>query len=373
MTPAPRSSDETKLPEGERRFRRLVNVLDHTVVWELDDSAGKYTFVSEHSHVVLGFPCTEWVKDAGFFESRFLPGDVERFRELLAKLRAGDNDLRLEHRCIKADGSIVWLHTGVHRDDENGAVLLRGVTIDITNLKIAEERERAAKEEAERTARAYEEMMAIISHDLRSPLQSISLGAVLLGKDPAAGPRVVSAIERSAKQMQRLIEDLTDLSQVRTRKLKISPTQVSTDEILRETFERFRPIAAERGVAFEALDATAHTVLRCDAKRIAQVLGNLVSNAIKFSKPGPESLVSVSLHVDPLEATFCVRDRGPGIAPDDLARVFDREWQARETADLGSGLGLYIAKGIVEAHAGRIWVESTLHEGATFRFTVPLG
>lgn len=357
---------------GEEHFRRLVDALDHAVVWEFDDTHQKYTFVSEHSRLVLGHLCTEWMDDPHFFEERIKPDDLPKFEEALAKLRAGEmNDVRLEHRCTKADGTEVWVHTGVHRADESGTTFLRGVTIDINNIKLAEARERRAKEEAERTTTAYEEVMAIISHDLRTPVQAIRMAATALEGDVALAPRLAASIGRSALQIERLIEDLTDLSQIRTRQLRVTPTEVSTETILHETLEHFAPLAAVRGATLVSPAGRHSTVLKCDAKRIAQVLANLVGNAIKFSREDGTARIEVTVVVDELEATFSVIDNGPGIAHADLARVFDREWQAPETASQGSGLGLYIAKGIVEAHAGRIWVESILGRGAAFHFTVP--
>ncbi|RYZ65053.1 MAG: PAS domain S-box protein, partial [Proteobacteria bacterium] len=260
------------MSSGEQRFRRLVDALDHAIVWEFDDTEQQYTFVSEHSKLVLGHDCREWIKDPGFFERHVIAEDQPKLGEALGKIRAGQsNDMRLEHRCIKNDGTIVWVHTGVHRADEAGKVLLRGVTIDINNVKRAEERERAAKEEAQRTTRAYEEIMAIISHDLRTPLQSIALAARTLGRDTRLADRLAPTIAGSAAQMERLIDDLTDLSQIRTKKLKVTPTEISTHEILRDVLERFGPIAEASAVRLtSALDEP--IVLRCDPKRIAQVL-----------------------------------------------------------------------------------------------------
>ncbi len=357
---------------GEEHFRRLVDALDHAVVWEFDDTAQRYTFVSEHSKLVLGYPCTEWMQDPSFFQQHVALADLPKMEEAVAKLRGGEvNDVRLEHRCTKADGTLIWLHTGMHRADENGTRFLRGVTVDINSVKIAEERERHAKEVAERTTAAYEEVMAIISHDLRTPVQTIRMAASALEADPATAVRLAKAIGNSARQIERLIEDLTDLSQIRTRKLRVTPTEVSTEDILRETLEHFAPLAAQLRVELVVPAEPEHAMLKCDAKRITQVLSNIIGNSIKFGRGDGSARIDVSITVDELEATFHVSDNGPGIAHADLERVFEREWQAHETVSAGSGLGLYIAKGIVEAHAGRIWVESIVGRGAAFHFTVP--
>src|SRR5690349_23761321 len=131
----------------EHRFRRLVDALDHVVIWEFDETAQRYTFVSRHSLLVLGYECDEWMSSPTFLRDHVVPEDRLKLEQLLDKLRSDSdvNDLRLEHRCAKADGSIIWVHTGVHREDEGGHMLLRGVTVDINNLKRAEEREREAR------------------------------------------------------------------------------------------------------------------------------------------------------------------------------------------------------------------------------------
>jgi PAS domain S-box-containing protein len=364
-------SDTHETSAGDARFRRLVDALDHAIVWEFDDTAQRYRFVSEHSKLVLGYDCDAWMSDPTFLERRIVPEDVAKFAEVLSKLRSGEaNDLRLEHRCTNADGSTIWVHTGIHREDENGCTLLRGVTIDINSIKTAEERERAAREQAEDAVNAYEEIMAIVSHDLRNPLNSILLGAESLELDSSNASKTAPLIARSAKRMARLIDDLMDLSSIRARRLTVTPTEVTTHALIREAMEGFASIAAEKGIELRASEGVL-TTLHCDPKRIAQVLSNLLGNAVKFTPSG--GTVTVSASVDDLEAHLSVGDNGPGIAPDHLSRVFERNWQARENASQGSsGLGLFISKGIVEAHAGRIWVESVLGQGATFHFTLPL-
>lgn len=355
---------------GEERFRRLVDELDHAIVWEFDDTEQKYTFVSRHSSLVLGYDCDAWMDDAHFFERRVDPEDAPKFDEVLAKLRTGEaNDLRLEHRCKKQDGSVVWVHTGIHREIENGRALLRGVTIDINNVKAAEARERAAREQAEKAMTAYEEIMAIVSHELRNPLNAILLGAVTIDRDAARGAAVVPTIIRSAERMARLLDDLVDLSSIRAGRLTVTPTEVSTHDLAREAIEGFASSASKKGITLR-LDEQGSVTLRCDPRRIAQVLSNIIGNALKFTPKGGTVVLAVT--VNDLEAELTVKDTGPGIAPEDLTRVFERSWQARETAAQGSGLGLHIAKGIVDAHAGRIWVESTVGEGAVFHVALPV-
>jgi len=352
------------------RFLRLVNALDHAVVWEFDDTAQCYTFVSDHSRVVLGYDSDEWAADPHRFERCIVPEDLPGFLALITKLRTGEaNDLRLEHRCLRADGHVTWVHTGVHREDEAGHCMFRGVTIDVHGVKAAEERERTAKEHAEQAVRHLEEVMAIVSHDVRGPLGSLLMGVDALEADASNVPKTLAVIRRSALRLARLIDDLVDLSSIRSRRLSVITTESTTQALLEEGLAEIAADAAAKDISL-VLERGPELTIRCDPKRIAQVLSNLLSNAVKFSRSG--GTIEVGTQVDPLEVIFWVRDGGVGIPQGSLSRVFDRHWQAPATAAQGQGLGLFISKGIVEAHGGRIWAESEVGRGTTFRFALPI-
>lgn len=362
---------EPNLDRERHRFRRLVDALDHVVIWEFDETLQRYTFVSQHSMLVLGFPAEEWMDNPQFLEEHLTEEDLPKLRELLDKLRTDDevNDLRLEHRCKKADGTVIWAHTGVHREDEDGHMLFRGVTVDINSIKTAEERERGAREVAERAVHARDEVLAVVTHDLRNPLGNIRLAAAAIGESPGEATRSLQIIERSVKRMESLIDDLVDASAIRARGLKLSRTTLETATFVPQLAEEFRSMFEEKDVRLFH-EVHAQVTISCDPRRIAQVVSNLLHNALKFTDPG--GTVKLVVSVDHLEATFTVEDSGHGIAPDDLDKVFEREWQSEETAHLGSGMGLYIAKGIVEAHSGRITVSSELGRGTAFVFTLPM-
>jgi PAS domain S-box-containing protein len=360
------SSDQT----GERRFQRLVETLDHAVVWEFDDTAQRYTFVSQHSKLVLGYEAEEWLADSKFFEARVHPEDLARVHEAFAKLRRKElTDLRLEHRCRRADGSVVWVHSGVHCEEEHGCVLFRGVTIDIDYLKQAEERERIARTQAERAASARDEILAVVAHDLRNPLNTVQIACETLDR-PELLARNVQLIRRAVKQMQGLIEDLVDAASIRASRLRMSPSTFEPVQVVTEAAEDFAGDAAERGITLAIEhDASQPVTLKGDGRRVTQALSNLINNALKFTERGGS--VTLRLKFDDLHVRFEVADTGRGIAPQDIDKVFERAWQSDETAHLGSGMGLYITKGIVEAHGGEIQVVSVLGQGSVFSFFLP--
>ncbi len=363
MSEAPHNTDE-------RRFRRLVDTLDHAVVWEFDDTHQKYTFVSQHSKLVLGYENDEWANDPQFFEERVHPDDLARVLEAFAKLRRRElTDVRLEHRCRRADGTTIWVHSGVHCEEESGGrVLFRGVTIDIDHLKRAEERERKARAEAERTAKARDEVLAVVAHDLRNPLNTVQLAVETLGQ-PEQLARGTQLIRRAVKQMQGLIDDLVDAASIRASRLRITTGAFSPVALAREVADDFAGDATERGVSLVVQVDDAAAELRGDHARIRQALSNLVNNALKFTERGGS--VTLRVLVDPLQVRFEVADTGRGIAPQEVSKVFDRDWQSDETAHLGSGMGLYIAKGIIEAHGGEIKVVSALGQGSLFSVVLP--
>jgi PAS domain S-box-containing protein len=353
----------------ERRFRRLVDTLDHAVVWEFDDTLQRYTFVSEHSRMVLGYPAEDWLQDPHFFDKRVHPDDLPKLQEMLGMLRRKEStDLRCELRCAKQDGTRVWVHTGVHYEEEHGHCLFRGVTIDINHVKAAEERERAAREEAERAGRARDEVLAVVAHDLRNPLSTIRLACDVLN-DTTPQPRQLEMIRRAVRRMQGLIEDLVDAASIRAARLSINITEIDSEKLVREIADDFAAEAAEKGIAL-AVDVESTAAVGCDGRRIAQALSNLVNNALKFTDQG--GVVTLRVRTDELQAHFTVEDTGRGIAPEEIDKVFERAWQSDETAHLGSGMGLYIAKGVVEAHGGEIHVTSELGRGSVFSFSLPL-
>jgi signal transduction histidine kinase len=134
--------------------------------------------------------------------------------------------------------------------------------------------------------------------------------------------------------------------------------------------EQMRPLAAARSQQLSCRAPRELPTIQADPSRLQQVLSNVIGNAIKFTPEG--GAIAVQAIVAQGDVRFSVRDSGPGISAEDLPRLFDRHWRARRTAHLGAGLGLAIARGIVEAHGGRIWAESDAGRGATFHFVLPL-
>jgi len=235
-------------------------------------------------------------------------------------------------------------------------------------------------QQARQASRARDDTLAAISHDLRNGLNTVLTAVGLLLRslppddDTRRDRRHVEAIKRSAERMNRLIADLLDVASIESGRLFVEPRREPVQSMVAEAVAVCRDPARERTLRIEQHVAEEYLEAVCDRDRVLQVLGALMSNAIKFTPDG--GLVQVTAGRFDDEVLFTVRDTGIGVSPRQLPHVFDRFWQATPKARLGSGLGLTIAKGIVEAMGGRIWVESRPNEtgngGTTFFFTLPL-
>ena len=226
-------------------------------------------------------------------------------------------------------------------------------------------------EQARRAIQSREDLLAVVSHDLRNPLSVILVSATLALHTSPPGDtnrRAIEAVRRSALRMDRLISDLLDASTIEAGRLSLETAAQSVDLIVRDAIEALEAPAAQKRVKLEVVGGGDLGVF-CDRGRMLQVFSNVIGNATKFTPEGG----SITVRVEPRdqEVCFSVTDTGPGIPEDQLPRLFDRYWQAKRTARLGTGLGLTIAKGIIEAQGGRIAVESKLGVGSTFSFTLP--
>jgi signal transduction histidine kinase len=233
--------------------------------------------------------------------------------------------------------------------------------------------ERARRRDAELTARAREQVLGVVAHDLRNPLHLVMATTEMLGEpalDPERRRELLGMTMRATTQMRRLVSDLLDAVRIQTGRLTLDLEAVTIGAIVDQAEEMARPLAAERAVSLESSATDRSIRLRIDRARIQQVLGNLLGNAIKFTKPGGRVVLEASVEND--VAVLAVRDTGPGIPAERLSHVFDQFWQGDSKDRRGVGLGLAIAKALVEAHGGSIAVESRVGEGSTFSFTLPV-
>jgi signal transduction histidine kinase len=247
---------------------------------------------------------------------------------------------------------------------------LRGVVLTFTDLSEIREAERALQQ----AVRARDEMVAVVSHDLRGPVSTINSAAQLLLEVPLGESRWrehVAGIERSSRRLSTLIRDLLDVARIDTGVLSLFARPVSSGQLIEEALALAQPGAQQSGVRLEQHGPEQSLPdVRVDRPRVLQVFANLLDNGVRHSVTG--DVISIESIVYEREVEFVVRDAGPGIPGPAQARIFDRFYQIENGRGQGLGLGLAIAKGIVEAHGGRIWVDSEVGEGSAFRFTLPV-
>jgi PAS domain S-box-containing protein len=325
---------------------------------------------------------------------------ASRHPEHELEIAARDGSYQEEGWRVRKDGSQFFASVVITavRDGEGELMGFAKVTRDVTEWRAAEEarlkaaaelevrvaertreltavneRLEAAYEEAQRAVRMREEVLAVVSHDLRNPLGAVQMAAALLllrlGNDPRSRKQV-ETIHRSATRMEHLLADLLDMASIQAGRLALERQPEDPQQILAETMEAHEPAAREKGIDIDRQCDLGDSLLHCDRERVLQVLGNLIGNAIKICRPGDS--ITVSCAAAGGRAVFAVSDTGPGIPEDELPHLFEPYWSAKRHAKKGTGLGLYISRGIVEAHGGRLWVESTHGNGACFYFSLPL-
>jgi signal transduction histidine kinase len=240
-----------------------------------------------------------------------------------------------------------------------------------TDQHLLTERARSDEELAHR-----DDFLSIVSHDLRNLLGTIAMGAQIIEEDASTNGEADSTAQMARRirgvvaRMSRLIGDLVDVSSLEAGKLGVALAPRDATAVILEALDTFRPTASAKGISLEQEHVEPSLVATFDHDRILQVLANLIGNAIKFTPKAGVIRVSAARAGD--DVRLSVRDTGPGIPEAQREAVFERFWQVGANDRRGLGLGLYIARGIVEAHGGTIRAESTLGEGSTFSFTLPV-
>lgn len=299
--------------------------------------------------------------------------------------RVPEADVALE-RIRRLAGTSIIVVPLVSRGESFGTITFGSTRTDRfyrrTDLALAEELARTATlalenarlyQAAERAIRARDEVLAVVSHDLRNPVHRVKMAAeLLLDTDQVkeGGRASVGIISRAVDSMTRLISDLLDVSRIEAGRLSLDAAPTPVSALLARLDEEFGHVARAEGREWQMRAPDGLPTLELDEHRIMQCLGNLIGNAIKFTPKGGSITIEGRARDDGgVDIGVC--DTGPGMAPEQLAHVFDRFWQAGRGDKRGAGLGLAIAKGIAEAHGGRLRMESQAGEGTQAWLELP--
>ncbi|GAC1353675.1 MAG: hypothetical protein NVS3B10_06140 [Polyangiales bacterium] len=329
------------IPSAPSR-ERLDAILDS--VARLDDGTTPRLFVDEAHHALLSPAERETARELGLHSWLRAPLEVDGHRLGVLTLLGGYGDAPFDERLL---GSVAAL-------SERAA--------------IAEDNSRLHR--AALAAIQYrDELLTLVSHDLKNPLGAILITAdALLASGATVVPRQLELIRRAARRMVHLIGDLLDVASIEARHLAVQLAPHRLAPLLQDAVDALRPIASDKGITLEVDCPPELPLVSVDRLRLHQILSNLLGNALKFT--GRHGCISLRAEQQGEHVRLLVTDTGSGIAPEDLPHVFERFWQAPETARHGTGLGLYIVRSLVEAQGGTISVRSGLGVGTTFAFTV---
>ena len=343
---------------------RLRSILDHApnAIW-VKDADGRILLANQRLAEAIGQPLDRLL---GKRSRDILPPDVAAQHEAHdAQVLHGQESIDAEEVVPAPGGERTFLSTKFVIPGE--PPLVGAIATEITERKRMEHELRIA-------VKTREDVLAVVSHDLRSPLQTVQLAVSMLQAQPHGDHRerrYLEMIHRASLRMDTLIDDLLDTANIRAGRLVLDVKREALDSVVTEALDLQEPLAAEKGIALVRAAIVQGVDVMCDRDRILQVFGNLVGNAIKFCRAGDSITVGAERAGDFVQ--LVVANTGPPIGPDVLPYLFDAYWSGAEHASQGSGLGLFICRGIVEGHGGRIWAESGPGEtGVRFLFTLPV-
>ncbi len=360
--------------ESELKFREMARLLPQ-IIFETD-TQGRLTYANKQAHEMLGY-----ADDFQFIGLNtldfYIPEDQARAKENIRRKLTGSDETNNEYTMVRKDGSLINVlvsSTPIVKD--NKLIGLRGVIVDITQRKKAEE----ALKESEKLLRELnaqkDKFFTIISHDLKSPFNAIyALSQHLVDqmkeKDYEGVEEYAKIIEQSSERAMNLLMNLLQWSQAQTGRIVFEPEHFELVRLIDESIRIIEDVARNKSIAIK-YQLPNHLLVHADRQMLSSILRNLVNNAIKFSMPGSEVLISAERIQSAVK--ICIKDHGVGIPKERLDKLFriDEAESTRGTAnEKGTGLGLILCKEFVEKHGGSIWVESKQGHGTSFYFTLP--
>ncbi|MEI6436237.1 MAG: PAS domain S-box protein, partial [Bacteroidota bacterium] len=370
-----RQQAQESLRESESALRQAQEIAK-LGSWEYDLINQKVKW-SENCYIIYGLKPYELKPTFEYFKSRVHPDDLHIIDETFETISRFKKPINIEVRMLFPEGNDSWakiIIAPVVIDDK--LVALKGVQIDITELKKIEFELIKAKEKAVESDRLKSAFLTNMSHEIRTPMNGILGFSELLKEPKLTGEEqqeYIRIIQKSGKRMLNIIRDLVDISKIEAGQITVVVKESNINEQIEYLFYFFKPEAEKKGIALSIKNflQSKESIITTDREKIFSILTNLVKNAIKYTKQGS---IEFGYEKKGKFLEFFVRDTGIGIPKRRQEAIFDRFVQA-DIADSnayeGAGLGLSIAKAYVEMLGGKIWVESSEGEGSTFYFTIP--
>jgi PAS domain S-box-containing protein len=362
---------ESQLLAAEERYRGLVETLPLATYIDRPDGGSGAAWLSPQITGITSYRPEEYIEDPQLLAKVVHPGDRERVLDEIGRVKRTGGSRDHEYRIVRRDGSIVWIHDSAVSDGR----FTRGFVVDVTARREAELELEAQNEQLRQLDGLKDEFIALVSHELRTPLTSIRGYLELMREDTRLTDEqahFLETIDRNTHRLQRVVGDLLFCAQVEAGKLTLERGSVDVNAVVADSLDAARPAARTKGIDLAAELADLPEISG-DRARLAQVLDNLISNAVKFTPRG--GIVRLSTQTSEGEVTVQVADNGVGIPAHEVPQLFQRFFRterATATAVPGTGLGLAIAKAIVEGHGGRITVDSVEGAGTTFLISLPV-
>lgn len=351
--------------EGKRLDDLITSVPG--IVWEAkgepDSPNQRIAFISQYAEEMLGYRVEEWLREPQFWHKIVVPEDKNQASSIAQKTFNNGEVGVNRFRWRKKDGDIIWVetHSSVIKNKKGKKIGMTGVTMDITDRMAIEQQK--------------DEFIGIVSHELKTPVTSLKAYAQVLQRRFSKNNDNVAAfhLQKMDNQLNKLtvlINDLLDVTKIEAGKLKLFKEEFDIHALIQEIVEQMK--LTTQSHKFEVPKVIQPVSVFADRERIGQVLINLLSNAVKYS-PQAEH-VEITVEEQENQISIGVKDFGVGIPKEKVDAIFDRFYRVsgtRRESFPGMGLGLYISSEIVKRHGGRIWVESTIHKGSQFFFTIP--
>ena len=378
-----RKRAQQAIRESEEKYRNITeNIDDFLFTFERINKILRPMFYTSSVEKITGYSQSEFLLDSTLFLKIIYPDDFPAVKKKLKSVMRSRIQVseEMEFRIINRHGNVVWVRTKINiaRTTSGKVSKIYGLVSDISLRKKAEEELTKSTENLVKLNDTKDKFISIISHDLRTPFSSIlGFTDLLLGDDDLTEEekkQYVRFIQESSKSMLALVNSLLDWTRLQTGRIKFEPEKILAEGVIRNSINSLSGTAFQKNINIISRVDKDITVY-ADKNLMMQVFNNLISNAIKFTKPGGEIVITALPSTKTRFYEFSIKDNGVGIKPENLPSLFriDAKYSSEGTAgERGTGLGLSLVNEIIEKHGGIIWVESEYGFGSEFKFTFPI-
>lgn len=362
-----RKRAEDKLTKSEEKYKAVTENFGD-LIFRIEPHTFKCLYVNPAVKKFFGYERNEWLADPNIFSQSIHPDDKKRALKFIEEALESKKEGNIDYRIVARDGTIKWIEANFfyEKDAQGNIVVVNGILTDVTECKKSQ---RLMKELSDRESA----FVTDVSHEFKNPLAIIkeSLAQIiegLAGEINLEQKRILGSAKKSIERLIRLVTDLLDLSKIEAGKMEVRREWINIQDLVEEILKTYEKDIFKKQLSLEKDIPQDIGSFWADRDKLTQVIINLLTNAIKYTQKGS---ITIKLTGTTQEVRFEIADTGPGIAKENFVRIFDKFERITAERQEGAGLGLPIAKDIVELHRGKIWIESELGKGSRFIFTLP--